>query len=201
MANVYDTRFHAKSVNVYFSKPNISKCYNLNFMSSCDKFPCMYKHCCLRCGILHSMLHCIMTTPIACPLTPFAPSVPTMNHNSVVDHKQPPQIVISTTLAKHPDYDSETPNLWYLGLVPKGDNMGQRLITYLSFPKFNSVYSFIDPTVHAIGGIRHTHINPDPALFQSDGVHLSPLGNYIFLNYLQGGLEAIVVHDHSTYAS
>lgn len=151
-----------------------------------------------------------MTTPIACPLTLFDPSVPTMNHNSVVDYKQPPQMVISTTRAKHPDYDSATPNLWYLGLVPKGDglvpkgdNMGQRLITYLSFPKLNSVYSFIDPTVHAIGGatIRHTHINPDPALFQSDGVHLSPLGNNIFLNYLQGGLEAIVVHDHSTYAS
>ena len=32
-----------------------------------------------------------------------------------------------------------------IGVVPKGDNSGWRLITHLSFPKFNSVNSFIDP--------------------------------------------------------
>lgn len=30
-------------------------------------------------------------------------------------------------------------------VVPKGDNSGWRLITHLSFPKFNSVIFFIDP--------------------------------------------------------
>lgn len=32
-----------------------------------------------------------------------------------------------------------------IGVVPKGDNSGWRLITHLSFPKFNSVNFFIDP--------------------------------------------------------
>ena len=47
--------------------------------------------------------------------------------------------------------------------------------------------------------IRHTDITSDPALFLSDGVHLSRIGNNIFLNSIQGGLEAIVLHGHSCY--
>lgn len=38
--------------------------------------------------------------------------------------------------------------------------------------------------------IRHADINSNPALFLSDGVHLSPLGYYIFL--CPEGLEAMV---------
>lgn len=95
-------------------KPNIGKCDNFNSKGSCDKFPCMYKHSCLRCGSLHSMLHRTMTTPpptpIACPLKLFVPSVPTINHNPVLDHKKtPPQIVTPTTRAKPSDHDSATP--------------------------------------------------------------------------------------------
>lgn len=41
-------------------KPAVGKCYNFNFKGSCDKFPCMYKHNCIRCGSNHSMLHCIL---------------------------------------------------------------------------------------------------------------------------------------------
>ncbi|XP_062585195.1 uncharacterized protein LOC134246866 [Saccostrea cucullata] len=47
--------------------------------------------------------------------------------------------------------------------------------------------------------IRHSDIKPDPALFLQDGVHLSSLGNNIFLNSLQGGLEAIVAHGQSCF--
>ncbi|XP_062586894.1 uncharacterized protein LOC134248516 [Saccostrea cucullata] len=47
--------------------------------------------------------------------------------------------------------------------------------------------------------IRHLEIKPDPALFLQDGVHLSSLGNNIFLNSLQGGLEAIVAHGQSCF--
>ncbi|XP_061166862.1 uncharacterized protein LOC133175766 [Saccostrea echinata] len=47
--------------------------------------------------------------------------------------------------------------------------------------------------------IRHTDIKPVPALFLQDGVHMSSLGNNIFLNSLQGGLEAIVVHGQSCF--
>lgn len=43
--------------------------------------------------------------------------------------------------------------------------------------------------------IHHTGLNPGPVQFQSDGVHLSSLENYIFLNSL---VEAIVVYGHST---
>lgn len=65
------------------------------------------------------------------------------------------------------------------------------------------INSYVATLVFQSGGaiIHHTDINPDPALFHSDGVHLSPLGNYIFLNSLQGGLEAIVVHGHSNFAA
>nr|XP_022306277.1 uncharacterized protein LOC111112779 isoform X3 [Crassostrea virginica] len=50
------------------------------------------------------------------------------------------------------------------------------------------VNSHIATTVLQSGGaiIRHTDIKPDPALFAQDGVHLSSLGNSIFLNSLQG---------------
>nr|XP_022292122.1 uncharacterized protein LOC111103277 [Crassostrea virginica] len=50
------------------------------------------------------------------------------------------------------------------------------------------VNSHIATTVLQSGGaiICHTDIKPDPALFAQDGVHLSSLGNSIFLNSLQG---------------
>ena len=51
------------------SKPNFGKCYNYNFKGSCDKYPCMYKHSCLRCGNLHSMLHCTSVANSAQPQT------------------------------------------------------------------------------------------------------------------------------------
>ncbi|XP_078320273.1 uncharacterized protein LOC111112779 [Crassostrea virginica] len=65
------------------------------------------------------------------------------------------------------------------------------------------VNSHIATTVLQSGGaiIRHTDIKPDPALFAQDGVHLSSLGNSIFLNSLQGGLEAIIIHGKSCFPS
>ena len=49
------------SSNAYqaHQKPtSLGTCYKFNFKGSCDKFPCMYSHACLRCGGQHAMLHC-----------------------------------------------------------------------------------------------------------------------------------------------
>ncbi|XP_062576491.1 uncharacterized protein LOC134238373 [Saccostrea cucullata] len=40
-------------------KTNNDKCFNFNYKGSCDKFPCMYKHSCIRCGSNHSQIHCL----------------------------------------------------------------------------------------------------------------------------------------------
>lgn len=46
--------------------------------------------------------------------------------------------------------------------------------------------------------IRHPDIKRD-SLFFCDGVHLSKLANAVFLNTLQGGLEAILTKGHACY--
>jgi lysophospholipase L1-like esterase len=63
------------------------------------------------------------------------------------------------------------------------------------------INSYIANLVMGGGGaiIRHTDILSDPAFFLSDGVHLSRLGNNVFLNSIQGGLEAVVLHGHSCH--
>lgn len=48
--------------------------------------------------------------------------------------------------------------------------------------------------------IRNTDRNPDPALFRSDGVNLSPLGN-ILINSLLRSLDTLIVFGNSIYST
>lgn len=99
-------------------KPNIGKCYNFNFKGSCDKFPCMYKHSCLRCGSLHLMLCCTMTIP-------HSVFPQTFHSFSAHNQSQPSPRSQTNTTNGYPynprqpsDHDSTTPNLWHLGSTP-----------------------------------------------------------------------------------
>lgn len=48
--------------------------------------------------------------------------------------------------------------------------------------------------------IRHPDIQMQvPALFRNDGVHLSDVGNCVFLNTIQGGLEKIIWEGETVY--
>ncbi|XP_062617594.1 uncharacterized protein LOC134279254 [Saccostrea cucullata] len=60
-------------------KTNNGKCYNFNFKGSCDKFPCTYKHSCLRCGSNHPLIHCI--TSVQAPNTGSAQTFRQQNSN------------------------------------------------------------------------------------------------------------------------
>lgn len=87
-------------------KPNIGKCDNFNSKGSCDKFPCMYKHSCLRCGSLHSMLHRTMTTP---PPDPHSVSPQTFRSFSANDQSQPsPRSQKNPTTNSHPYNSRQT---------------------------------------------------------------------------------------------
>ncbi|XP_048769305.2 uncharacterized protein LOC125675594 isoform X1 [Ostrea edulis] len=63
------------------------------------------------------------------------------------------------------------------------------------------INSFIQSRVCEVGGsiIHYPDISDHPQFFQSDGVHLSQLGNQIFLNTLQGGLESIMKFKAQVY--
>lgn len=60
---------------------------------------------------------------------------------------------------------------------------------------------FITNKVCEVGGsvVQCPDISDHPQFFQRDGVHLSDLGNQIFLNTVQGGLEQIMCHGVSPY--
>lgn len=47
--------------------------------------------------------------------------------------------------------------------------------------------------------IRYPDISPNSTFICQDGVHLTDIGNYIFLNTIQGALEAFLVYSPHTF--
>lgn len=64
--------------------------------------------------------------------------------------------------------------------------------------RLNNSVSYI---FHAVGGayIRYPEITADCSLFQEDGVHLSHVGNDVFLNTIQGGIERFLTSPDVDY--
>ena len=52
---------------------------------------------------------------------------------------------------------------------------------------------------HGDAFIRYPDIKLDAMFYCDDGVHISKFANAIFLNALQGGLEAILTKGHGCY--